>query len=468
MRETNPVVYVVDDDVSMRESVASLIRSADLAVDTFESPRELLGRCRSQLPSCLVLDVRLPGLSGLEVQQELVRMNVQVPIVFLTAHADIPTSVRAMKSGALEFLTKPFDGEALLTAIQEGITRRHAQPSKGRGERVAPELVGRSPRFEAVVRRTRAVAPTDATILITGETGTGKELIARSIHNRSLRSARPFVALNCGAIQPELMASELFGHERGAFTGAVQQRSGRFELADGGTLFLDEVGELSADAQVALLRVLQEREFERVGGSKTIRVDVRVIAATNRDLAGAIAEGTFRSDLFYRLNVFPVHLPPLRERVEDIPLLVEHFLRQRARVTGAPPRTPDERSMAMLVRHPWPGNIRELQSVLERWAILGGAEVPLDGRALEVPLDDNRTLFEPLIDEVRPVVASEPPVRYRDYRDAQDRTLIERTLEAVEGNHSEAARRLGMSRGALLGRLRKYRSRLEGVSASDT
>ena len=457
MRETNPVVYVLDDDDSMRESVASLIRSADVPVDTFKSPKELLGRCRAQLPSCMVLDVRLPGLSGLEVQQELVRMKVQVPIVFLTAHADVPTSVRAMKSGALEFLTKPFDGEALLTAVQEGIARRHPAVSGARAAREAYQLVGRSPRFETVLRRTDAVAPTDATILITGETGTGKELVARSIHARSLRSAQPFVALNCGAIQPELMASELFGHERGAFTGAVQQRPGRFELADGGTLFLDEVGELSAEAQVALLRVLQEREFERVGGSKTIRVDVRVIAATNRDLAAAVAAGTFRSDLFYRLNVFPIHLPPLRERVEDIPLLVEHFLGQRAQVTGAPPRTLGERSMAMLERHSWPGNIRELQSVLERWAILGGAEVPLD---------DSRTPSELPIHEVRPVLASEQPVRYRDYREAQDRTLIARTLEAVDGNRSEAARRLGMSRGALLGRLRKYRSRVDGVSAS--
>jgi two-component system, NtrC family, response regulator HydG len=454
MRETHSLVYVVDDDVSMRESVASLLRSAGVGVTTFASAQEFLVRCRTELPSCLVLDVRLPGLSGLDAQQELARMNIHVPIIFLTGYADVPTSVRAMKSGALEFLTKPFDDEALVAAVHQGIARSHAAPRKDKTGREAPELVGSSPELQAVLKRTAAVALTDATVLITGETGTGKELVARDIHARSQRSSRPLVSVNCGAIQPSLMLSELFGHEKGSFTGASQQRIGRFELADGGTIFLDEIGELPVEAQVALLRVLQEREFERVGGNKTIRVDVRVIAATNRDLGAAIAAGKFKSDLFFRLNVFPIRVPALRERREDIPLLVEHFLRLRARAAGTPPRNVDEWTMAMLKRYAWPGNIRELQNVIERWAIICGTDdISMDESWL--PRDSTAPESTPSAD-----AAPEPPpedeLNLREYVEALERKLITRTMTAVGGNQSEAARRLGVSRGALLGRLRKY------------
>ena len=450
MGEINPCVYVVDDDASIRAAVASLLRSAGVAADTFASAQELLVRCRTAPPSCLVLDVKLPGLSGLDVQQELARMNVHVPIVFLTGYADVPTSVRAMKSGALEFLTKPFDGEALLAAVQQGLARRHPARSSNK-EADAPELVGCSPRFEAVLKRVAAVSMTDATVLIVGETGTGKELVARSIHLRSHRASRPLVSVNCGAIQPSLLASELFGHEKGSFTGALQQRLGRFELAEGGTIFLDEVGELPPEAQVALLRVLQERELERVGGNKPIRVDVRVIAATNRDLSAAITAGKFRSDLFFRLNVVPIRIPPLRERREDIPLLVEHFLRLRA-ATGTPLPSPDESTMAALERHDWPGNVRELQNVIERWAILGGTE--------EVPLEATWLTSEPTLPGNRmPDPPHEEKLNLREHVEALERELISRTITAVAGNQSEAARRLGVSRGALLGRLRKYAHR---------
>ena len=454
MRESRSVVYVVDDDVSMRESVASLLRSAGVGVMTFASAQELLVRCRTELPSCLVLDVRLPGLSGLDAQQELARMNVHVPIIFLTGYADVPTSVRAMKSGALEFLTKPFDDEALVAAVRQGIARSRGPSQKDTSGREAPELVGCSPGLQAVLKRAGAVARTDATVLIVGETGTGKELVARSIHSRSQRSSRPLVSVNCGAIQPSLMLSELFGHEKGSFTGASQQRLGRFELADGGTIFLDEIGELPLEAQVALLRVLQEREFERVGGSKTIRVDVRVIAATNRDLGAAMAAGKFKSDLFFRLNVFPIQVPPLRERREDVPLLVEHFLSLRASTSGTPPRHVDERTMSMLERYAWPGNIRELQNVLERWAIICGTD--------DISMDESWLPRDSRLSESTPSAgaAPEPPpddeLNLREYIEALERKLITRAMTAVGGNQSEAARRLGVSRGALLGRLRKY------------
>jgi DNA-binding NtrC family response regulator len=481
MRETSSVVYVVDDDVSMRESVASLLRSAGVTATTFASARELLAACRSELPGCLVLDVRLPGLSGLELQQELARMNIQVPIVFLTGYADVPTSVRAMKSGALEFLTKPFHDEALLAAVQQGLARsrgsRSRDKEKDRAGGTATELVGASRSFQDVMKRAAAVAATDASVLILGETGTGKELVARAIHAQSHRSARPLVSVNCGAIQPSLMASELFGHEKGSFTGALQQRVGRFELADGGTIFLDEIGELPLEAQVMLLRVLQERELERVGGNKTIRVDVRVIAATNRDLGACIAAGKFKSDLFFRLNVFPLRVPPLRERREDIPLLVEHFLAVRARASGAPIRSVDERTMAMLQGYSWPGNIRELQNVIERWAIICGNEdicmdeswlprdptVPEPAAAALATAEPPAAVEIPLAPTPRPgdhlapaLPAGDQRLNLREHVEEMERALIERTLAAVGGNQSEAARRLGVSRGALLGRLRKY------------
>jgi len=449
MSETYPPVYVVDDDLAVRESVASLIRSAGLRVETFKSAQEFLVRPRTEIPGCLVLDVKLPGLSGLDLQQELAKADLQIPIIFLTGHGDIPMSVRAMKSGAFEFFTKPFDDEALLEAIRQAMLR-YQVPNKGKkGAKQAPEnIVGSSAALKTVLNRVTSVAPTESTVLILGETGTGKELVAHAIHARSQRSSRPLVSVNCAAIQPSLIASELFGHEKGAFTGALQQRRGRFELADGGTIFLDEVGDLPAETQIALLRVLQEREFERVGGNQPIRVDVRVIAATNRDLQTAIAAGTFRSDLFYRLNVFPIEVPPLRERREDIPPLVDHFIRLHAGRAGKKVRAVDEKTLEMLRTYSWPGNIRELQNVIERWVIVCDTEVlstdeswlPREtaqtGRGASAQLDRKLSL--------------------RDQVEAVERTLIGRVMTAVGGNQSEAARRLGLSRGSLIERLKKY------------
>jgi DNA-binding NtrC family response regulator len=463
MSETHAPVYVVDDDLSARESVASLIRSGGLRVETFASAPEFLVRSRTQLPSCLVLDVNLPKLSGLDLQQELAKANVQIPIIFLTGYADIPTSVRAMKSGALEFFTKPFDDHALLAAVRQAIARCSGASSKKNGSRkTSDQIVGSSSQFKAVMNRVALVAPTESTVLILGETGTGKELVARAIHAQSARASRPLVSVNCGAIQPSLIASELFGHEKGSFTGASHQRLGRFELADGGTIFLDEIGELPAETQVALLRVLQEREFERVGGSHPVRVDVRVIAATNRDLKAAISTGNFRSDLFYRLNVFPIQVPPLRERVEDIPPIVEHFLRLQASRAGKKIPGVDERTMQMLERYSWPGNIRELQNVIERWAIICGSE--------QISIDEN---WLPRESEVRtqpvepvPVLAAvremadgaDQPISLREHIEQVERKVINKTMTEVAGNQSEAARRLGVSRGSLIVRLKKYGS----------
>ena len=382
MDKTRPSIYVVDDDASVREAMESLIQSAGLRVETFASAQEFLASPRADGPSCLVLDVQLPGLSGLDLQQELAKADVRIPIIFLTGHGDIPTSVRAIKAGALEFLTKPFDDQDLLDAIQQGIAQDHRarQPRRDVAQRyrfgeidqasMFKEIVGSSPALQRVLSKVTKVAPTDSTVLITGETGTGKELIARAIHKRSQRSERAFVKVNCAALPPSLIASELFGHEKGAFTGALQRRLGRFELAEGGSIFLDEIGELPPETQIALLRVLQEREFERVGGGQPIAADVRVIAATNRDLKAAVASGTFRTDLFYRFNVFPIEVPPLRERMEDIPLLVEYFIGRYASQAGKKIRNIEQRTLERFQSYHWPGNLRELQNVIERSVIL--------------------------------------------------------------------------------------------------
>ncbi len=389
MRKLSPLVYVVDDDASMREALENLLRSAGLRVETFASAQEFLASSRPNsqspnnmdVPSCLVLDVQLPGLSGLELQQELAKAGVQIPIIFLTGHGSIPMSVRAIKAGALEFLTKPFDVEDLLEAIQKGIAwdQRVRQQRDNIAPHIFEEIVGTSAALRAVLHQVELVAPTDSTAVILGETGTGKELIARAIHNLSSRSNRPFVKLNCAAIPSGLLESELFGHEKGAFTGALSQKIGRFGLAHGGTIFLDEVGDIPLDIQPKLLRVLQEQEFEQLGSTRTIHVDVRLVAATNRDLAQMVGEKAFREDLYFRLNVFPIRVPPLRERAEDIPLLAQHYVDKYAQRMNKRIETIPEEAMALLCSYSWLGNIRELQNLIERAVIL------TRGAVLEIP-----------------------------------------------------------------------------------
>jgi DNA-binding NtrC family response regulator len=457
MSDTGGLVYVVDDDVSVREGVASLIRSAGLEAKALASGQEFLALQRSEIPSCLVLDVQLPGLSGLDVQQELVRSGANLPIIFLTGYGDIPMTVRAIQAGAADFLTKPFEKEELLSAIRRCFGRYHKfnrQPrdqfndkltqeklyleDETRSERNFGEIIGNSASLRGLLKRVETVAPTDSTVLIYGETGTGKELIAHSIHKKSQRSARAFVSVNCAALPPSLIPSELFGHEKGAFTGAMQRRLGRFELADGGTIFLDEVGELLPDTQVALLRVLQEREFERVGGGRPIRVDVRVIAATNRDLKTAVANRTFRTDLFYRLNVFPVEVPPLRERKDDIPLLVRHFTQQFAKRMNKVIDTISSATMDVLRRYHWPGNIRELQNVIERSVILCETEI--------LSIDESWLPQQP------PLTESRNQVELSRRLQVEEMDMIEAALKESGGRVSGptgAAAKLGIARSTL-------------------
>src|SRR5436190_23428391 len=395
MADIDSPVYIVDDDASVREAVRSLVRSAGLNVHDFASAQEFLAHRRTPTGGCLVLYLQLPGLTGLDLQQELAKAGAEIPIIFLTGHGDIPASVRAIKAGAVDFLTKPFEDHALLSAIHQGMARHQkaAAPERTAEQLGFDDIIGTSAALRAVLQRVEVVAPTDSTVLILGETGTGKELVARAIHDRSRRSAHPFVSVNCAAIPQALVTAELFGHEKGAFTGALQRRLGRFELAAGGTLFLDEIGELPMETQVALLRVLQEREFERIGGNTPVQADVRVIAATNRDLEKAMADGGFRSDLYYRLNVFPIDIPPLRERESDIRLLAHHFVDRYARSTGKTIRSMSERSLEVLEAYGWPGNIRELQNVIERSVIVCNSEMfSVDERWLCRALQTGSTL----------------------------------------------------------------------------
>ena len=380
----NGLVCVVDDELSIRESLSFLLRSAGLKVRAFSSAQEFLTNQPLDSLCCLVLDVQLPEISGLDLQQQLVSGNAEIPIIFVTGYGDIPMSVRAMKAGAIEFLTKPFRDEDLLSAIDEAINRgcETEQLKNNPTDKIAcsehelsretrfPEMAGKSAALRRVLQQVETVASTDSTVLILGETGTGKELIARAVHRASPRQGRTFVKLNCAALPTGLLESELFGHEKGAFTGAIARRIGRLELADQGTIFLDEVGDMPLDLQPKLLRVLQECEFERLGSTYTRKVDVRLVAATNRNLQKMMADHQFRSDLYYRLNVFPIHIPPLRDRREDIPLLATFFLEKFGKKLGRSITKIAEESMRRLCAHSWPGNIRELQNVIERAVVL--------------------------------------------------------------------------------------------------
>ena len=443
MNEKNALVFIVDDDTGTRESLKNLIRSAGLSAQTFSSAQEFLAAERPKGPSCLVLDVQLPGLSGLDLQQELAKAGVKIPIIFITGHGDIPTSVRAIKAGAVEFLTKPVNREDLLRAIQQAIARDNIarQPNGATGTHNFDEIVGTSAALKAVLKQVDVVAPTESTVLILGETGTGKELIARAIHTASSRSRRPFVKLNCAAIPTGLIESELFGHEKGAFTGAIAQRIGRFELADGGTIFLDEVGEIPLELQPKLLRVLQEREFERLGSTRTLRTDARLIAATNRDLRQMVEQQKFREDLFYRLNVFPIYVPALRERSEDIPLLVNHFAQRFARRMNRTIETIPVETMAALTRYAWPGNIRELQNLIERAVIVSR------GPVLQIPLQDldNRTAPRRDSGNDQTLEAAER---------AHILAILKETRWVLAGPRGAAAR-LGINRSTLQFRLKK-------------
>jgi len=452
MSNTGALVYVVDDDPSAREGVASLIRSTGLIAKTFASAEEFLAAPRPDIPSCLVLDVGLPGLSGFDLQQELGKSEVQIPIIFLTGHGDIPMTVRALKAGAANFLTKPFDDEELLNTIRQCLTSDEEErlylESEIRSEHNFDDIVGKSNTLHKVLEQIAIVAPTDSTVLLHGETGTGKELIARAIHNLSSRRDRGFVRINCAAIPSGLLESELFGHEKGAFTGALMQKKGRFELADQGSLFLDEIGDISLELQPKLLRAVQEQEFERLGSTRTIHVNVRIIAATHRDLSEMIRDGKFREDLFYRLNVFPIEIPPLRERRGDVPLLVNYFVSKLSRQMGKKINSIPTQAMEILASLPWPGNVRELENFIERAVIL------TEGDTLNVPIEELKHGMQ-----VRRLNSAPTSNTSSTFHEAERQAII-RALKAASGRVAGmggAAERLGLKRTTLQNKIRRLK-----------
>jgi len=375
-------VLVIEDDETVREVLRSFLGQKGFEVTLAQNGESGLDLLRAEKFDLVFTDLVMPGISGMEVLKEVVASKIAVPVVVMTAFGTVQTAVEAMRIGAFDYITKPFNLDELMIVLDKALSVAKLQKENRmlkmqlKNKYNFEGLVGDSPSMQVVYELIEKIADTDSTVLITGESGTGKELIAKTIHYNSLsRAGGPFVPLNCAAIPKDLLESELFGHEKGAFTGAINTRIGRFELAQGGTLLLDEVGELDPSLQVKLLRILQEREFERVGGVKTIKVDVRILAATNKDLEKVTKEGKFREDLFYRLNVIPLHLPPLRQRVEDIALLTAHFIEEFSRKRKREAFTFSSDAMRCLLKYPWPGNVRELENLIERLTILVSSKV---------------------------------------------------------------------------------------------
>lgn len=378
-------VLVVDDKQMMRDSVGATLQRGGYQVIAASDGQAALSMIARHRPAAVITDLKMPEMDGHELLLRIRQADDHLPVILMTAYGTIDAAVQAMKDGAFDFIQKPFEGEQLVLAIRRAVEHRRllAENAALKTNAVVAEnthvLVGRSPVMRTLAQQIQQIAHSHGTVLISGESGTGKEVVARTIHAHSPRRDRILMALNCAALSSSLLESELFGHEKGAFTGADQLRKGRFELADAGTLLLDEISEISPQLQAKLLRVLQERQFERVGSSLTMQIDVRVIATTNRDLSQSVASGEFRQDLYYRLNVLPIHLPPLRHRVEDVPLLAEHFLMQVALREGREPKKFDAEAIELLTRYPWPGNVRELQNICERASVLARGPVMTGG-----------------------------------------------------------------------------------------
>jgi DNA-binding NtrC family response regulator len=434
---TKAKILVVDDEAAARTALADLLKAEGYSVETAGDGFKALGRISTFEPDLVLTDFNMPGMDGVELMTKLKEQNAELPVVLMTAFGAVETAVSAMRNGAADYLLKPLNMDELLIVLERALERvrlrRETSELRSRlDERYSFEnIVGSSQEMQQVFKSVAQIAPSRATILISGESGTGKELVAAAIHHRSPRASGPFVRLHCAALAETLLESELFGHERGAYTGADRKREGRFEQANGGTLFLDEIAEISLGTQVKLLRVLQEREFERVGGNQTLHVDVRVIAATNRDLKEMVAAGRFREDLFYRLNVINLRLPSLNERVSDIPALAMHFLKRYARENEKAVKTISDAALALLVAHHWPGNVRELENVIERAVVIA------EGEAIE----PHHLPPEFAVSTRRGAI----PVIPGATMDELERYAITKTLESVAGSTSKAAEILGIS-----------------------
>ena len=472
-----PTLLVIDDEASILFAFREVFRDSKVTLLTAATATEGLQKIVQVLPDVVILDVNLPDSNGLEVFRRIRAHDAKIPVIFITAQASTSTAIEAMKLGAYYYLLKPLELDELTTLVERAleISRLMRVPAVMAEEEPQPEsadvLIGRSPAMQRVYKSIGRVAPQDGTVLIFGESGTGKELVARAIYHHSNRSNAPFLAINCAAIPETLLESELFGHERGAFTGADRKRIGKFEHCSGGTLFLDEIGDMTPLTQTKILRLLQEQAFERVGGNETVKTNVRVIAATNHDLEKLVAAGQFRNDLFYRLSVFTITLPPLRERGDDLPLLVDHFLRRFNREMGKNVQSIAPEALELLRQHSWPGNLRELQSTLKQ-ALLEATGpllvpdfLPASLRAVRrtmatsesaAPTDSRPTLdaaaAERLIDE-RLRAGSEN--LYAEWMPIMERHLIARVLHHTGGNQLQAAKILGIDRGSLRAKIQK-------------
>ena len=448
-----PVVLIVDDDPGIRESFRLILEDHYDVLDVPDGP-SALDVVRASQVDLVLLDIRLPEMDGIEVLERIKAIDDGVEVVLVTAVKTVRTAVAAMKLGAFDYLTKPFEEDELLTVIGRALAKRSLERevtflrSELARTQDTDDIVGQHPSMQQLHRLIGQVARTTATVLVTGESGTGKELIARAIHRQGPRCQKPFVAVNPAAIAETLIESELFGHEKGAFTGAYQRKLGRFELAQGGTLFLDEIGALKAELQAKLLRVLQEREIERVGGTRAIKIDVQVIAATNVDLKDAVGRGAFREDLYYRLNVVRVEVPPLRARAGDIPLLVGHFIRRYGRAFNKRVERLSPEALAALQEYRWPGNVRELQNVIERSVVLAeGPVIQLNDLPVDVLLPEHRRM-----------VREADRLPLKSATEDFERQIVLRVLERVKGNQSEAARILGLHRNSLKRMLERWQA----------
>ena len=434
-------ILIVDDEPFNLDLLEQELTDRGYVIERAANGGEALGKVHSFLPDLILLDYQMPDMNGLEVLKELRSRGNDVPVVMITAYGTIERAVQAMKEGAYDFIPKPFDPDHLALVVQKALERQRLKRdveilSEEVGERYRL-VVGKSAKILQAAELAKKAAASKATVLLLGESGTGKELFARAIHNWSDRNKSSFVAINCVGLSRELLESDLFGHERGAFTGAHELKKGKMELADGGTVFLDEVGDISAEVQTKLLRFLQEREFERVGGNKPINVDVRIVAATNRDLDGAVKEGRFREDLYHRLNVIPITLPPLRERKEDIPELADFFLERFSRETKKQFAAIAAEAEERLLSYDWPGNVRELANVIERAVVLG--------QGPKITPDD----LPPRVIDAEPGATSETTA-YHEAMDAHRRELIVKALTEAQGNRAAAAKALGLHRTHLM------------------
>ncbi len=457
-----PTLLIVDDEAKMRRLLELQLTQAGFAVVSADSAEEGLARLREQPVDLVVTDLRLPGMDGLALLQAVKREFPGLPVVVMTAHGTVETAVEAMKAGAGDYVLKPFPLEELRLVIEKelanaGLRRQNQSLREALRERYDfPNIIGRSLRMQEVLALVMRAAPANSTVLIGGESGVGKDLIARALHEHSRRAQGPFVKINSTAIPESLLESELFGYEKGAFTGAMRSKPGKFELADQGTLFLDEIGDIPLAIQVKLLRVLQERSFERLGGTRTLTVDVRLIAATNRNLRAALEEGTFREDLYYRLNVVPIDLPPLRAHKDDIPELAEHFLARFAAAQGKAIAGLAPAAIERLMQFDWPGNVRELENVIERAVTLS------DGprlTAADIQLE--------IVPPPRAAAGGAPTLPAGWTLEEFEQAILRDALRRANGNKSQAARLLGLSRNALRYRLSTMGEAGEGEGEGD-